>query len=190
MVLDDLLLKPTGIYGSREEIVRYLREMGTVYVEMDAETILGPGLYITRRFGSTTEAQTYVVYWPEDTTWNDNATLPNSGWYESTLESYWATKVISSMGEQSVGKSYTLSHLLDTSFAGSAMRTAKGIWISVAPPEGPLMVALDLEGIHSLERSTQEDTLLVNTAISNLVCRLLHSRHFPLYHTLIIASIP
>ena len=32
-------------------------------------------------------------------------------------------KVVSSMGEQSVGKSFTLNHLVDTSFAGSAMRT-------------------------------------------------------------------
>jgi hypothetical protein len=27
------------------------------------------------------------------------------------------------MGEQSVGKSFTLNHLVDTSFAGSALRT-------------------------------------------------------------------
>ena len=27
------------------------------------------------------------------------------------------------MGEQSVGKSFALNHLVDTSFAGSAMRT-------------------------------------------------------------------
>ncbi len=32
-------------------------------------------------------------------------------------------KVVSSMGQQSVGKSYSLNHLVDTSFAGSAMRT-------------------------------------------------------------------
>ena len=31
--------------------------------------------------------------------------------------------VVSSMGEQSVGKSFTLNHLVDTSFSGSAMRT-------------------------------------------------------------------
>ncbi|KAI0250888.1 hypothetical protein BJV78DRAFT_1154831 [Lactifluus subvellereus] len=81
------------------------------------------------------------------------------GWYESIFQSYWASKpvkVVSSMGEQSVGKSFALNHLVDTSFAGSAMRTT---------------VALDFEGVHSLERSAQEDTLLVlfNTAISNLV---------------------
>ena len=32
--LDDLLLKPIGVYGSKEEIVRFLREIGIVDVEM------------------------------------------------------------------------------------------------------------------------------------------------------------
>ncbi|KAI0751603.1 hypothetical protein C8Q80DRAFT_1158351 [Daedaleopsis nitida] len=96
------------------------------------------------------------------------------GWYESLFQSYMATKpvkVVSSMGEQSVGKSFALNHLADTSFAGSAMRTTEGVWMSVTPTESTLVVALDFEGVHSIERSAQEDTLLVlfNTAISNLV---------------------
>ncbi|KAI9450269.1 hypothetical protein BJY52DRAFT_196728 [Lactarius psammicola] len=96
------------------------------------------------------------------------------GWYESIFQSYWASKpvkVVSSMGEQSVGKSFTLNHLVDTSFAGSAMRTTEGVWLSASPTDDALIVALDFEGVHSLERSAQEDTLLVlfNTAISNLV---------------------
>ncbi|KAH9029444.1 hypothetical protein EDB85DRAFT_1532154 [Lactarius pseudohatsudake] len=96
------------------------------------------------------------------------------GWYESIFQSYWASKpvkVVSSMGEQSVGKSFALNHLLDTSFAGSAMRTTEGVWLSVSPTDDALIVALDFEGVHSLERSAQEDTLLVlfNTALSNLV---------------------
>ncbi|KAG6327965.1 hypothetical protein ID866_11124 [Astraeus odoratus] len=96
------------------------------------------------------------------------------GWYESLFQSYMATKpvrVVSSMGEQSVGKSYALNHLVDTSFAGSAMRTTEGVWMSVTPMEKEIIVALYFEGVHSIERSTQEDTLLVlfNTAISNLV---------------------
>ncbi|KAL4067444.1 hypothetical protein V8B97DRAFT_1873723 [Scleroderma yunnanense] len=96
------------------------------------------------------------------------------GWYESLFQSYMATKpvrVVSSMGEQSVGKSYALNHLVDTSFAGSAMRTTEGVWMSVNPTEKELVVALDFEGVHSIERSAQEDTLLVlfNTAITNLV---------------------
>jgi hypothetical protein len=93
------------------------------------------------------------------------------------------------MGEQSVGKSFALNHLVDTSFAGSAMRTTEGVWMSVTPTDAALIVALDFEGsfnsvsgdgncdrekppgVHSIERSAQEDTLLVlfNTAISNLV---------------------
>ncbi|KAF8552259.1 hypothetical protein OG21DRAFT_1416462 [Imleria badia] len=96
------------------------------------------------------------------------------GWYESLFQSYMASKpvkVVSSMGEQSVGKSFALNHLVDTSFAGSAMRTTEGVWMSVTPTEDTLIVALDFEGVHSIERSAQEDTLLVlfNTAISNLV---------------------
>ncbi|KAF8306077.1 hypothetical protein DL93DRAFT_2172249 [Clavulina sp. PMI_390] len=96
------------------------------------------------------------------------------GWYESIFASYMATKpvkVVSSMGEQSVGKSYALNHFVDTSFAGSAMRCTEGAWLSVTPTDDELVVALDFEGIHSIERSAQEDMLLVllNVAISNLV---------------------
>ncbi|KAF7309973.1 VWFA domain-containing protein [Mycena indigotica] len=96
------------------------------------------------------------------------------GWFESVFQSYMTSKpvkVVSSMGEQSVGKSYTLNHLADTSFAGSAMRTTEGVWMSVTPTTDTLVVALDFEGVHSIERSAQEDTLLVlfNTALSNLV---------------------
>ncbi|KAJ6484963.1 hypothetical protein DFH09DRAFT_1378006, partial [Mycena vulgaris] len=96
------------------------------------------------------------------------------GWYESVFQSYMTAKpvkVVSSMGEQSVGKSFSLNHLCDSSFAGSAMRTTEGVWMSVTPTDDALIVALDFEGVHSIERSAQEDTLLVlfNTAISNLV---------------------
>ncbi|KAH8989296.1 hypothetical protein EDB92DRAFT_2003843 [Lactarius akahatsu] len=96
------------------------------------------------------------------------------GWYESIFKSYMAlkpVKVVSSMGQQSVGKSFSLNHLVDTSFAGSAMRTTEGVWMSVTPTDDELIVALDFEGVDSVERSPQEDMLLVlfNTAISNLV---------------------
>ncbi|KAL1696787.1 hypothetical protein GGG16DRAFT_43139 [Schizophyllum commune] len=96
------------------------------------------------------------------------------GWYESIFQSYQSTKpvkVVSSMGEQSVGKSFALNHLADTSFAGSAMRTTEGVWMAVTPTDTSLVVALDFEGVHSIERSAQEDMLLVlfNAAISNLV---------------------
>ncbi|KAF9231332.1 hypothetical protein BU15DRAFT_68422 [Melanogaster broomeanus] len=63
------------------------------------------------------------------------------GWYESLFQSYMASKpvkVVSSMGEQSVGKSFALNHLVDTSFAGSAMRTTEGVWMSVTPYPGSI----------------------------------------------------
>ncbi|CAE6431445.1 unnamed protein product [Rhizoctonia solani] len=96
------------------------------------------------------------------------------GWYESVFQSYMATmpvRVVSSMGEQSVGKSYCLNHFADTTFAGSAMRTTEGVWLSCTPTNDYLLVSLDFEGVHSIERSAQEDALLVlfNTAVSNLV---------------------
>jgi GTPase Era involved in 16S rRNA processing len=61
-------------------------------------------------------------------------------------------KVVSSMGEQSVGKSFALNHLVDTSFAGSAMRTTEGVWMSVTPTDAALIVALDFEGLFSSVR--------------------------------------
>ncbi|KAG8989467.1 hypothetical protein FRB94_014374 [Tulasnella sp. JGI-2019a] len=71
------------------------------------------------------------------------------GWYESIFNTYLSTKpvkVVSSMGEQSVGKSYSLNHLIDSSFAGSAIRTTEGVWLSVCPTKDLLVVALDFEG--------------------------------------------
>ncbi|KAG8712967.1 Vacuolar protein sorting-associated protein 13A [Ceratobasidium sp. 423] len=64
-----------------------------------------------------------------------------------------------------------LNHLADTSFAGSAMRAAEGIWLSCTPTDEHLLVSLNFKGVHSTRRTTQEDALLVlfNTAISNLV---------------------
>jgi hypothetical protein len=40
---------------------------------MGTEPILRSGLYVVRSFVSTAEEQAYVLYWPEDTTWNDQA---------------------------------------------------------------------------------------------------------------------
>ena len=43
------------------------------YTSKGAEPILRSGLYIIRTSTSATEEQTYVVYWPEDTSWDDDA---------------------------------------------------------------------------------------------------------------------
>ena len=50
------------------------------------------------------------------------------------------------MGEQSIGKSFALNHLVDTSFAGSAMRTTEGVWMSVTRTKDALIVALEFKG--------------------------------------------
>ena len=111
------------------------------------------------------------------------------------------------MGEQSVGKSFALNHLVDTSFAMRTTGLFQAVygpgketltrersqrvsgcpfrprrmrsswrWISKVRSHSTTCVNTSSEipcaiGVHSLERSAQEDTLLVlfNTAISNLV---------------------
>ena len=69
------------------------------------------------------------------------------------------------IGEQSVGKSFALNHLADTSFAGSAMRTTEGVWMSVTPTEDDLIVVLDFEGNLSL---TMKD---IYSSLIQLDCR-------------------
>jgi hypothetical protein len=39
----------------------------------EATLTLRSGLYVVRSFVSTAEEQAYVLYWPEDTTWDDQA---------------------------------------------------------------------------------------------------------------------
>jgi hypothetical protein len=68
------------------------------------------------------------------------------------------------MGEQSVRKSFTLNHFVDTSFAGSVMHTTglfklftlqertpdsvnvEGVWMSISPTEEVLIAALYFKG--------------------------------------------
>ncbi|CUA74085.1 hypothetical protein RSOLAG22IIIB_10970 [Rhizoctonia solani] len=99
------------------------------------------------------------------------------GWYESLFQSYMATKpvrVVSAMGEQGAGKSYYLNHFAGTSFLGSKMSTADGVWLSCTPTEDYLLVSLDFRAIpdtNSAAQNTQDNMVLVllNTAISNLL---------------------
>ena len=105
-LLDQYVIKPVGIYGSKEEIVRFLLELGVVddamyvvYVVLcimrqpirflfraarlladpstpgQAESTLGSGLYILRPAEQQNNAeQIFVIYWPEESTWDDSAT--------------------------------------------------------------------------------------------------------------------
>ncbi|TFY78517.1 hypothetical protein EWM64_g5493 [Hericium alpestre] len=83
--LDKLSIKPIGIYGSKEELVRFLTSIDAVDRATASqlnrrsqdigvsEPTLRSGLYILQSPKSTTAQQTFVIYWPEDTTWNDSA---------------------------------------------------------------------------------------------------------------------
>ncbi|KAI0296531.1 hypothetical protein B0F90DRAFT_1035697 [Multifurca ochricompacta] len=89
-VLDNLMFKPIGIYGSKEEIVRFLYKISAVDKKVaqmllkkqndsmtkDASPILRTGLYVVRSFASTASEQAYILYWPEDTTWDDQTASP------------------------------------------------------------------------------------------------------------------
>ncbi|CAG8440721.1 9944_t:CDS:10, partial [Cetraspora pellucida] len=95
------------------------------------------------------------------------------GWYEGIFKYFGnrQVKVVSSMGEQSCGKSYMLNHLVGTTFDGSAMRCTEGVWMSLAITKKYIYVALDFEGLKSLERTPQEDLFLTlfNTVVSNMI---------------------
>jgi len=84
--LDRLAIKPHGVYGSKDEIVRLLRSIGAVD-ENGVRALLSPtaldrshsglssGLYIVRANARTnySDERHYVIYWPEDTSWNNSA---------------------------------------------------------------------------------------------------------------------
>ncbi|GES77132.1 hypothetical protein GLOIN_2v1781568 [Rhizophagus clarus] len=95
------------------------------------------------------------------------------GWYEGIFKHFGnkKVKVVSSMGEQSCGKSFMLNHLVGTTFDGSAMRCTEGVWMSLVNTKEYIYVALDFEGLKSLERTPQEDMFLTlfNTIASNLI---------------------
>ena len=93
----------------------------------------------------------------------------NLGFYESIFNAWNGNiKVISSMGKQTTGKSYTLNHLTGSSFNIAGTRCTDGCWMTVKEHEDCLYVILDFEGLGSFERTEQDDMLLslFNSAIS------------------------
>ena len=94
----------------------------------------------------------------------------NFGWYESVFNS-WSRdiKIVSSMGKQSTGKSYTLNHLTGSSFNIAGDRCTDGCWMSVKVTDNCLYVILDFEGLGSFEKTDQDDMLLslLCSAVSN-----------------------
>ena len=101
--LDNLMIKPMGVYGSRQEIVRFLLSIGAIddatlvhlsrrmicflnYVDRTQKLLrakddlsgrstptLRSGLYIVRAFNANNDEQLFVLYWPQETTWDDSA---------------------------------------------------------------------------------------------------------------------
>ncbi|GBC39328.2 hypothetical protein GLOIN_2v1773792 [Rhizophagus irregularis DAOM 181602=DAOM 197198] len=98
------------------------------------------------------------------------------GWYEGIFKHFSnkKVKIISSMGEQSCGKSFMLNHLVGTTFdvpATVCKRCTEGVWMSLVNTKECIYVALDFEGLRSFEGTSQEDMFLTlfNTVVSNLV---------------------
>ncbi|KAF9231333.1 hypothetical protein BU15DRAFT_82541 [Melanogaster broomeanus] len=84
--LDKYIIKPVGVYGSKEEIVRFLSELGVVDDAIAAQLLVdtdtpGPtrptlrsGLYIISAMEQIGNSrQTFLLYWPEQATWDDSA---------------------------------------------------------------------------------------------------------------------
>ena len=95
--LDRLAIKPLGIYGCKDEIVRLLKSLGAIDKKLcvifpvpsalliflrarlllapsDAGRTLSSGLYILKASAiQPTDERHYIIYWPEDSTWNDSA---------------------------------------------------------------------------------------------------------------------
>ncbi|QRW25750.1 cytochrome P450 family protein [Rhizoctonia solani] len=84
---DSLSIKPTGVYGSQPEIVEFLRQarlldqnsaniLSRSDTRDDLSSGLGSGLYLVldpEHHDKGPSKATCIIYWPEDTTWDDQA---------------------------------------------------------------------------------------------------------------------
>ncbi|KAH7105368.1 hypothetical protein BKA62DRAFT_689447 [Auriculariales sp. MPI-PUGE-AT-0066] len=86
--LDASRLELVGVYGSKTEITRFLVESGHVdesiaallnkplssQASLQSQPCLRSGLYILDAdLGQVESRRTYVIFWPEDSTWKNNA---------------------------------------------------------------------------------------------------------------------
>ena len=67
------LNSPHQAYINSEHRARKLLVPERDYLARGANPVLRSGLYVMRTFTPTIEEQVYVLYWPGDTTWNDDA---------------------------------------------------------------------------------------------------------------------
>ncbi|KAG8690805.1 hypothetical protein FRC11_009018, partial [Ceratobasidium sp. 423] len=85
--LDNLTIKPIGVYGNQHEILNYLQEVGCLdhgseqlVFKRDSKgeesSALRSGLYLTMSRDSMSQGSSktgYIFYWPEESTWDDQA---------------------------------------------------------------------------------------------------------------------
>jgi len=84
--LDKLTVKPLGVYGSKQGLVRLLLSIGAIdnataqklltakeNFSGTSSPTLRSGLYIVRSSNMNYGEQLYVLYWPQETTWDDSA---------------------------------------------------------------------------------------------------------------------
>ncbi|QRV98833.1 hypothetical protein RhiJN_26852 [Ceratobasidium sp. AG-Ba] len=85
-LLDEFAIEPIGVYGSKSEIIKFLRDLKcltdegeTLLTSTSSQTDgLRSGLYLVlplknENFQDDRTLRAYIVYWPEDTTWDDKA---------------------------------------------------------------------------------------------------------------------
>ncbi|CAE6443309.1 unnamed protein product [Rhizoctonia solani] len=87
MLVAQLSIKPVGVYGTRSEIIKFLRQAH--YLDTNSTTLLSQtnspdnsspvlrsGLYLAldpSHQDQGTSNAAYIIYWPEETTWDDQA---------------------------------------------------------------------------------------------------------------------
>ncbi|CAE6487895.1 unnamed protein product [Rhizoctonia solani] len=85
--LDNLTVKPIGVYGNQHEILNYLQDVGCLdpgseqlVFKRDSKgeesSALRSGLYLTMSRDSVSQGPSktgYIFYWPEESTWDDQA---------------------------------------------------------------------------------------------------------------------
>ncbi|KAG8730280.1 hypothetical protein FRC11_007096, partial [Ceratobasidium sp. 423] len=85
--LDNLTIKPIGVYGNQLEILNYLQDVGCLdpgsehlVFKRDSKgnrnSVLRSGLYLTMSHNPQSQGSSktaYVFYWPEEATWDDQA---------------------------------------------------------------------------------------------------------------------
>ncbi|CAE6447396.1 unnamed protein product [Rhizoctonia solani] len=166
--LDELSIKPIGVYGSQLEIFKYL--VGVGCLDHTCETsffkpndkgnptsVIRSGLYLTISHGPNPAASSktaYIVYWPEDNTWDDQEsaeTVSNS--LRRNRETF--MRFLTKLCDQTIA--------LFSASQAEAFVWERGIQNNVASENRPNNGAqLRMEEFHVLELDEQEDDVIAS----------------------------